>query len=133
MYKAHGSANIQRIDNIVVIDAVGPWNKESTVDASEFFAQAYQDLAGRPWGVIVIVNGEALYTPEACLNITRNIIRDKAQGRVLTALITSGSNFPGVTRDILTKVYEEADAEFQFFDEFEVAFKWMVEALDSKK
>lgn len=124
-YAIHGSANICRENNIIIIDAVGPWNQESVVDSRVFFEQAYKDLAGKHWGMIVKLNGEVGHTPKATELLVDAIKQDKLRGRVKTALIISESEFPSFSKDHITNVYNRAQEEFQFFETMATAKKWL--------
>lgn len=116
MFNSHGTLIINREDNIVILDGVGPWNEESVLSAREFFSKLHQEMRNDVWGLIAILRGESVHTPEASEQLIESIKKDKRNGRFCSALVLSDAEFPQMAKIHITNIYKAAGETYEIFD-----------------
>lgn len=120
---AHGTCNYTVEDNIVTIDATGPWNLE-------FFKQMHRELSEiilhdvdfHNFAILLILKGDSFATQDG-LNYHLQLVK---QGPTKALAINSSlSNAAQITESVFKKVYDKAGLENQSFDTTEAAKSWL--------
>ncbi len=128
----HGTLDFKLEDNILIIEGRGPWNKEAMILSSENANLVQKQRTKDEWGVIAIINGEPIHTPDAAELLVEYIKYDKNNGRVATALILTDSTFPALGKRHISELYNKAGEAFQFFNNITDAKIWMHSLLVDK-
>ncbi|WP_022943313.1 hypothetical protein [Psychromonas hadalis] len=121
----HGILNIKLEDNILIIEGTGPWNREALLLSFDTAGVEQKRRISQKWAVITIFNGDPIYTPDAADLLIESIEYDKLHGRVATAVILKDSNFPGLGKRHLDKIYKKAGEPCQFFENLCDAKVWV--------
>lgn len=121
----HGTLCFELKDNILLIEGCGPWNKEAMLLSSKSAQLAQKQRTKEKWGVIAIINGEPVHTPDAAELLIEYVRNDKKDGRVATGLILTGSSFPELGKRHIAKLYNKAGEQFQFFNNIADAEVWV--------
>ncbi len=120
---AHGHCSYTIEDNIVTINATGPWNLE-------FFKQMHRELSDiilhevdfHNFAILLELNGDTFATQEG-LDYHLNLVK---QGPTKALAINSAeSNAAQITQSIFKKVYDKAGLENQHFDSTKAAKQWL--------
>ena len=62
--RPHGSYDIRRQDQALIVTIEGSWNLEAYLEFVEVFKAAAEPLCQQPWGVLVDIRRWGLSTPE---------------------------------------------------------------------
>ena len=112
-------------ENILVVEGIGPWNKEVFSSLSKEQLQLIQSLHGSNWVVLAIVYGEAIHTPDASEMLEEIVRRDKLLGRLASAIIVKDSITPIFSKDHIVSIYEAAGECVKCFEDEEIAISWL--------
>ena len=129
----HGELHFKVESNIQIIKGTGPWNLESIIKSANDVSKIHDELYGTKWCVLVIIHGQPIHTPEAAQLLVEAVIQDKKNGRVASALVLDESDNPDFGRQHIAEVYREAEEHFEFFNDIEIAKKWLNNQLNASK
>ena len=121
----HGIFRLKLDSNILTVEGYGPWNKEAMKIS---FANARLMLKLREkdkWGIIAVIHGEPVHTPDAAELLVEQIKEEKRHGRIATAFILSHSTSPEFGKQHLSDLRAKADDTFEFFNNVTDADIWM--------
>lgn len=124
----HGECSYTVEDNIITIDATGPWNLE-------FFKQMHLELSElvshqvdpTNFAVLLIFRGDSIAVKDG---LAYHLSRVKNSNTKALALFTGYSNSPQLTNNIFKNVYDEAGLYHQNFDSIASAKAWLTDKLD---
>ena len=110
----HGKCHYLVEDNIITIDATGPWNLE-------FFKQMHQELIDiavkkvdvNNFAILLILQGDSLAGQDG-LDYHLKLV--KAGSAKALAINTALSNAPAITQSIFRKVYDQAGLKNKCFN-----------------
>lgn len=125
----HGILNFRLDDNILIIEGTGPWNREALLLSFDTAGLVQKQRIKKKWGVIAILNGDPIHTPDATTLLIEYVTYDKLHGRVATAVILKNARSPELGRKHIDKIYEQAGELCQFFDNLHDAKSWIKEQL----
>ena len=121
-FSAHGTAMIVVKNNIVTIDAIGPWNLEYFMTLHIRLVQAISQIEDDKYAVLLKPIGEAV-AGQDCYKVHLDFIK---QGKAKAVAINiSLCETPVITRNLLHKIYTDARLEHQFFNDDQSALKWL--------
>ncbi len=119
----HGKCSYTVDDNIITIDATGPWNLE-------FFQQMHRELSEiilrdvdfHNFAILLVLRGDSFATQDG-LNYHLNLVK---RGPTKALAMNSGlSNAAQITQSIFKKTYDQAHLINQYFDSTEAAKAWL--------
>jgi len=124
-FNAHGSSRHRVSNNILIADTTGPWNRQGLQQAQQSALKASQQFNGNPFGVITIVRGIGVYTPDAEA-FAHQAIRGRADagGRCI-AIIYASQAAIGISSLQLIKLYNANGIDAKDFTAAEPAISWM--------
>ncbi|QOL25857.1 hypothetical protein LP316_00620 [Thalassotalea sp. LPB0316] len=121
-FSAHGYCEIEVADNIIYIDAFGPWNEE-------YFEILHQKLMAtrglvdqNNFGVYLQPKGEAIATVNGVTKHTAFLMQSKVK---VVAINLSECDTKFVTKDLCARIYTSCDIKHQFFDDKDQAQAWL--------
>ena len=132
-FEAHGTLYIEVLGRILKVEGTGPWNLESLKISGHDAQPMVEMLKGKPWGVMVILHGESIYVPAAAKKLTLIVAEEKQQGRVATALLVNDCFAPNFAKQHLGEIYDKAGEVYDFFDDIELAEKWLNEKISESE
>lgn len=120
---AHGKCSYTVEDNIITIDATGPWNLE-------FFKQMHRELSEiilrdvdfHNFAILLILKGDSFAAQDG-LDYHLNLVRQGPTKAL--ALNSSLSNATAITQSIFKKVYDKAGLTNQSFNSTAEAKAWL--------
>lgn len=125
-FDSHGVLDFHiKSENILMIEGFGPWNKEVFTSLTDEQLKLIQSLYGSSWGVLAIVYGEAIHTPDASEMLEEIVRNDKLLGRVASAIIVKDSITPIFSKDHIVNIYKAAGECVKCFEEEEIAISWL--------
>jgi hypothetical protein len=124
---AHGEYTIEKKDNILFIDAHGPFND---ITAQLFAQDMYKTCKlfhGEYWASLVTYYGNSIYTPEAESTLIELTKYRAKYGMIANASIILDSNCGDLQHMQLHRIYQTANMAFHVFSDVNSAEKWLVE------
>jgi len=129
MMSDHGTLAFTLEDNILIIEGCGPWNKEAMVLSAHNADLVQRQRKKAKWGVIAVLNGDPIHTPDAAQLLIEYVKYDKQHGRIATALILTGSTCPELAKRHIADLYLKGGEVYQFFNNITDAKIWMATVL----
>lgn len=122
-FLAHGQCTYTVEDNIITIDATGPWNLE-------FFQQMHHELSNiilhdvdfHNFAILLILKGDSFAAQDG-LDYHLNLVRQGPTKAI--AMNSTMSNAAPITRGVFKKVYDQAGLTNQNFDSISAAKAWL--------
>ena len=128
MFLPHGKYRIELKNNVMLVEAKGPFNIEVVKQYTQQVAATLSQLI-LPWGQVVILHQDSLFTPEAEQLMYKTVEDRKENGLVASAVIINGSTSQFIIEQQVAKIYQASKVNYQFFDDECVARAWVDEAL----
>jgi len=124
-YPAHGSYSIEQQNNILLIDAQGPFN-------DVFLEQYHQDIElitkkmnDGPWASLVSFKGNGVFTPDAEEKLIETTHYRERNGMVAVAAVILNSAYADILQMQLQRIYQGCNIKFNFFSDTKNAQKWL--------
>jgi hypothetical protein len=122
-FLAHGQCTYTVEDNIITIDATGPWNLE-------FFQQMHHELSNiilhdvdfHNFAILLILKGDSFAAQDG-LDYHLNLVRQGPTKAI--AMNSTMSNAAPITESVFKKVYDQAGLVNQNFDSISAAKAWL--------
>ncbi|WP_340679634.1 hypothetical protein [Paraglaciecola sp.] len=131
-FPIHGTVNLNIAERILLVEGIGPWNKESVIQGDKTVQPLIQKLSGNVWGVLVTLYGEPIYVPEAATILSNSIKDQKKFGRIATAVIVVESKSPEFAKSHLSQIYQNAGEPVRFFNEQQQAKWWLIQQISQQ-
>lgn len=128
-YRPHGRVTFTIYDNVLVCEAIGPFNKELiTAIESVEIGLLEESKPKEKWGEIIIINGSALGSAEtlvAFTNYLKKLVAHKLMADVSALVLDDQVEGAGVMTPHLIKAYADAGIELTVFDTLNEARVWV--------
>ncbi len=120
-----GWYEFKRLGQIMCIRVCGTLNDEEVDQYKRDVGKALAPLVGRPWGVLLQVEGMTVLTPYAEREFIKMVSQRKDYGMLGTAVVTGEAAIPLLIRQQLTRIYQGHGFALAFFDSDEAALEWL--------
>tara|TARA_R110000737_G_scaffold222271_1_gene237552 strand:- start:91 stop:483 length:393 start_codon:yes stop_codon:yes gene_type:complete len=125
-FSPHGTMALTIADNIIFLEAQGPWNIEYIECLHKQLLWAVTQVDANNTGVLFSPKGEAI-SVESGLEYHVNFIR---QGKTKAiALNLAHCTTPLLTENLFSKLYRTANIKHAFFDKASDAKRWLEASL----
>jgi len=128
MFSTHGEYKLEQKGNIIIINSKGPFNSILVDQYSREINTIIRNLPAT-WGQIVFVHGEGMLPPDAEQSLQEACLQRKNKGLTASAIIFVASASTFAIRELISRVYEYAGIEYQFFDTYDAAEAWVFKEL----
>ncbi|MFD2167864.1 hypothetical protein ACFSJY_16545 [Thalassotalea euphylliae] len=129
-YEAHGNVDIIVDDNVIMIDAAGPWNDEFFPELHQQLALAVQHVDVNNYGVVLNVSGSAIASPASIEAHAKFVEQGRAKA---VAVNMSECTSASISETLFAKVYRGAGLKYEFFLDSASAIAWINEQLSETK
>ena len=126
MFSPHGTLDIIVDDNIIFIEAQGPWNIEYLALLHEEFTKAVCRVDIANYAILITPKGEAISAEARGESHISFIKKGNAKAVALNLAYCTTAL---LTERIFTKLYRAADIKHAFFDSHHDARLWLDEEL----
>lgn len=129
----HGSYNLSKTDNILVVEAQGPFDDITVNQYLNDIKVLIEDIKHEPWATLAIFKGNGIFTPEAeqaLIDITRQRMQNNM---IAIATVIQQSYQADLQQMQLTRIYQSCNVVFNFFSDASVAKNWLNGFLDDDK
>ncbi len=124
-YAAHGSYIIEQQNNILLIDAQGPFNDIVTEQYHQDIKLITQKMSHSPWASLISFKGNGVFTPDAEQKLIETTQYRVDNGMVAIAAVILNSPFADILQMQLQRIYQSCSIQFNFFSDAKNAQKWL--------
>lgn len=121
----HGSYIIEQQNNILLIDAQGPFNEATTEKYYQDIKRVTQKMSGRAWASLVSFTGHSVFAPEAEQKLIETTQYRVDNGMVAVAAVIFNSAYADILQMQLQRIYQNCDIQFNFFSNADHAKNWL--------
>jgi len=128
----HGEFKISTKNNLLITDAMGPFNKQLI---QKFAADIEQEIRSfnAHWGQIAILRGNCLLIPEAAKELEKVTIFRKNNGQKYIAIVLLNTQCTFILEKQLSEIYLSVQIPFKFFSQYSFAEEWITDKLTAPK
>ena len=129
---AHGSYDIKIEDNILIVNARGPFNELLVQQFDRDIKGSIEHFKGKVWGSLVTYYGNGIFTPEAeeeLVSITRYRVK---HGMIVNASVFLESQHADLQQMQLRRVYQSCNVTFHSFSDSDSAKQWLQRYLEQR-
>ena len=121
--KQQGDFALTMVNDIVLVNAKGPWNTECVENFGLTYAGTVYKSGMLHWADIVVLDGESLLVPEAERALTERIGRATAAGLVQVYIVTEKSRTAATSVRQIKKLYEPYNIRVEYVTELDMAIE----------
>jgi len=128
----HGEYKIEAHENILVVDAHGPFTSEISQQYIQDMYTACEQFSGNPWGLLVTFYGNSVFSPEAeeaLIEVTKFRIK---HGMIANASVILESTTADLQQIQLRRVYQSCNLTFHVFSNLDAAKSWLDSFIEEK-
>ncbi|WP_448211386.1 hypothetical protein [Colwellia sp. MEBiC06753] len=119
----HGSFTLNKENDTLIVDALGPFNRETILDYKMAVSSAIDAFNGKPWNQLVIMRQESIFTPEAIDEMVAVTSYRMSRGLKFSAVVFIDSVARSLIEHQLSSIYLRVGLDFDFFDDIHSAKK----------
>ena len=119
--KQHGDFVLTMVNDIVLVNAKGPWNTECVENFGLTYAGTVYKSGQLRWADIVMLSGESLLVPEAERALTERIGRAVAAGLGQVYIVTEKSRTAATSVRQIKKIYAPHSLSMDFVSDLDMA------------
>ena len=119
--KQHGDFVLTMVNDIVLVNAKGPWNTECVENFGLTYAGTVYKSGQLRWADIVMLSGESLLVPEAERALTERIGRAVAAGLGQVYIVTEKSRTAATSVRQIKKIYAPHSLSMEFVSDLDMA------------
>ena len=123
--KQHGEFSLIMNQDVVLTNAVGPWNLECIEQFGIDYATSVYSAKVSRWADIIMLQGESLLVPDAEKDLQVRIARAIETGLSHVAVVMCKSEVKTTAKLQMKRLYRNLPAELAFFDTLNEAIDWV--------
>lgn len=124
-FPAHGRYVIEQQDNILLVDAQGPFNEVTAEKYHQDIKQLTDKMTGEPWGSLITFRGNSVFTPDAEMQLRETTQYRQQKGMIAIAVVILNSAYADMQQMQLQRIYHDCQIEFHVFSDRESATNWL--------
>jgi hypothetical protein len=124
-YSAHGRYVIEQKNNILLIDAHGPFNEVTAKKYHQDIKQLTEQMSDEPWGSLITFRGNSIFTPDAEKQLKETTQYRQKKGMIAIAVVILNSAYADMQQMQLQRIYHHCQIEFHVFSDSESATDWL--------
>lgn len=121
----HGSYTIEQQNNILLIDAHGPFTEETTEQYYQDIKLVTKQMSSSPWASLVSFTGHSVFAPEAEQKLIETTQYRVDNGMVAVAAVIFNSGYADILQMQLQRIYQGCGIQFNFFSNADHAKNWL--------
>lgn len=121
----HGSYHIEQQNNILVIDAQGPFDDVVSEQYHKDMVLITQKMCKNPWASLISFKGNAVFTPDAEQSLIETTQYRVDNGMVAIAAVILDSAYADTLQMQLQRIYQSSSVQFNFFSDTKNAKRWL--------
>lgn len=136
MHSAHGHYQLNFENNILYVEAQGPFNKEVLAnyhqDIERLITKITTENKNAKWALLAIFHGNSILTPEAESALITTAKYRAQHGMIASANIFKNSIHTDLQQTQFARIYQEAKVRNHFFSDEKSAKSWLKSYLKEK-
>jgi len=124
-YPAHGRYVIEQENNILLVDAQGPFNEITMEKYHQDIKQLIEKMNGDPWGSLITFRGNSIFTPDAEQQLRETTQYRQKRGMIAIAVVILNSAYADIQQMQLQRIYHDCQIEFHVFSDSNSATDWL--------
>ncbi|EPJ52201.1 MAG: hypothetical protein OFPI_14760 [Osedax symbiont Rs2] len=124
MYSAHGLHKIELQDNILTVEARGPFNDQQVQKYQAQLQGALANVSG-PWGQLNLLHRDCLFTPQAELQMYQATELRKRRGICAIAVVFINGGQNSIVEQQLSRIYQQCNIPHGYFSDADTATAWL--------
>lgn len=124
-HSAQGSYTIEQQNNILLINARGPFNEVTTEQYYQDIKLITKNMIGNRWASLVSFQGHSVFTPEAEQKLIETTQYRADNGMIAIATVISNSPYVDILQMQLQRIYQSCAIKFNFFSNPDHAQNWL--------
>jgi len=124
-YSAHGCYVIEQKNNILLVDAQGPFNDVTAEKYHQDIKLFTERMTGEPWGSLITFRGNSVFTPDAEQQLRETTQYRQQKGMIAIAVVILNSAYADMQQMQLQRIYHDCQIEFHVFSDNDSAFTWL--------
>lgn len=124
-YSAHGQYAIKQQNNILFVDAQGPFNDVTAAKYHHDITEITNNMTGEPWGSLITFRGNSVFTPEAEKQLIETTRYRIQKGMVAIAVVILNSAYADMQQMQLQRIYQDCCISFHVFTNSHSAHAWL--------
>ncbi len=122
---AHGSYIIEQKDNILLVDAHGPFNEITAEKYHKDIRLLTENMTGQPWGSLITFRGNSIFTPEAEEQLRETTKYRQQKGMIAIAVVILNNTYADTQQMQLQRIYHCCQIAFHVFSDSDSAKTWL--------
>ncbi len=122
----HGKYKIKLDKNILLTDAIGPFNKELIERYNRELTDVIESITYKKWGQIIVLHEMSLFTPEAEIEFRKTLEFRKQKGLEVICIITSSCERSKLVQWQFSHIYSECGITYSIVDSYDDAKSFMI-------
>lgn len=123
VFEKHGVYSLKVEEQVLIVDATGPFNDELVVSYNHALESCIQKLESTCWGQIVTLHDQSLFTPDAEQTLINSLKKRKARGLRASAVVCNSPY--SIVQSQIGRIYSNADIIHGFYGDEEEALLWL--------
>ena len=124
-YSAHGSYAIEQQENVLLVDAQGPFNEVTAAQYHKEIKEITEQMSGEPWGSLITFRGNSIFTPDAEQQLIETTRYRQKKGMIAIAVVILNSAYADMQQMQLQRIYQDCQIDFHVFSDNESAKLWL--------
>jgi hypothetical protein len=123
----HGRYHIEQQDNILLVDAQGPFNEITAAKYHQDITQITDQMSQAAWGSLITFRGNSIFTPDAEEQLKETTLYRQQKGMVAIAVVILNSAYADMQQMQLQRIYQDCSMDFHVFSDSDSAKVWLDE------
>jgi len=121
----HGIFEVKIEDELLLVDATGPFNKELLIQYENALESCIQNLETSKWNQVITLHQLSLFTPEAEQVLTSTLINRSSRGLIACAIVLNDVEGESLIKAQMGRCYDRAGVKYNFITSIHDANKWL--------
>ena len=128
----HGEYKIEAHNNILVVDAHGPFTEALSQQYVADMYAACEQFSAQPWGLLVTFYGNSIFSPEAAESLIEVTKFRMQHGMIANACVILESETADLQQVQLQHIYQVCNCVFHVFCDIDAARLWLNDFIEEK-
>jgi len=124
-YSAHGRYRIEQQNNVLFVDAQGPFNEITAERYHQDITKITENMSQVPWGSLITFRGNSVFTPDAEGQLKETTLYRQKKGMVAIAVVILNSAYADMQQMQLQRIYQDCQIDFHVFSDSNSAKVWL--------
>lgn len=129
-YLPHGSYSIEQVNNILLVDAQGPFNEVTAKKYHQDIENYTKKMRNSPWGSLISYRGNGVFTPDAEQSLIETTHYRMKNGMIAVAAVINDTAYADILQMQLQRIYQSCQIQFHFFSDSSNAKLWLDDFID---